>query len=89
MLIQYIWIKINGAYNYQEHTCSLTCPYSFSEDFECINNFKIGCVSCLYHRESGNCLIYCPDNSCICSCKAGYKKVSENPPACIKNQWGV
>jgi hypothetical protein len=82
----------DGKSNYQGQSCSPICSDSCNQDFECIDKSKVECTQGLYHRESGSCLFYCPDYSCICSsslnctCKIGYKKVSDDPPACIQSQ---
>jgi hypothetical protein len=79
----------DSTYNYQGYNCSPGCSQSCNVDFECLNNSKSECKYGLYDLESGNCLFYCPGDSCIFStsleltCNIGYKKVSDNPPACI------
>ncbi len=66
----------------------------------CIPRSKAGCQYGLYDTESSECIFYCPNSSCICpsivdstvntllscSCKSGYKKISEYPQACISNR---
>jgi hypothetical protein len=77
---------------------NLSCGTSMS----CILKSKSGCEYGLYDIETYECLLYCPNNSCICSgiitgefqnntkfscsCILGYKKVSDHPPACISNR---
>jgi hypothetical protein len=67
----------------------------------CIPRSKTECLYRLYDLETSECLFYCPNNSCncqnirtndspptiiiSCSCITGFKKVSDDPPACISN----
>jgi hypothetical protein len=69
-------------------------------DTNCIIRSKAECQYGFYDRESLECIFYCPNNSCVCptlvssavssllscSCIAGYKKISDNPQACISNR---
>lgn len=89
------------TYNYDQNIKGNSCPSectsqlkSCAENLYCIYNSKDECLFGLYHRESGECMFYCPEGSCICkfntilicSCKLGYKKISDDPPACISNR---
>jgi hypothetical protein len=73
----------------------------------CIQKDKNDCFYGLYHRESGNCIFYCPDSSCSCSsnmihkepnselklstfscsCKEGFKKISDDFVGCVPDYW--
>lgn len=74
---------------------------SCDNNLKCITFPNTSCSYGLYQILTFDCLFFCPDNSCIfsttsmeeissletlaCGCKAGYNKVSTNPPACISS----
>lgn len=90
-----------STYNIEGVECPNTCTdYSLSceRDFSCIQNYSSSCKYGLYDIESKDCIFYCPEDSCDCSfptiagkislsfsCKSGFSKVSDNPPACISS----
>jgi hypothetical protein len=82
--------------------CSGICSgTSWDNKKQCINFTSTKCKYHLYQILTLDCLVFCPDDSCICSpdpftglstpetlncgCKLGYTKVSSNPPACISS----
>ncbi len=60
---------------------------------DCIQHDKSSCFYGLYQLESGGCIFYCPDDSCICSltfqcsCKEGFKKIYDEFVGCVPNYW--
>jgi hypothetical protein len=88
----------DSTMNRRGDLCSTGCTsnnLSCDSSLKCIDKNKSVCQQGLYDIITLECLFYCPNNSCACqdvfvsgrtlscNCNAGYKKISDDPPACI------
>jgi hypothetical protein len=82
------------TYNSSNQLCPVSCTtvyLSCNANLKCIGDSESSCYFNFLQSTTNQCILNCPNNSCTCtatnnfncSCKVGYKKITDSPIACI------